>query len=295
MRLRIGTRESMLAVRQAEMVAAAIREYDGSIECELVKMKTTGDRILDRTLDKIGGKGLFTRELDAALLAGDIDIAVHSGKDLPMELPESLPLVAFSGREDPRDVLILPGGVDEPDFSKPVGSSSARRALQLPGIYPGAQVAPVRGNLQTRLKKLDSGEYSALVLAAAGIKRLGLENRISRWFSTDEMLPAAAQGIIAVQAREGADTSYLTIFDDRQAGIQAMSERAFTAELDGGCSSPVAAFARLEGDRIHIQGMYVDEDNRVFKDSAEGSVVDAVQLARGLARKLLEEHLCQEK
>ena len=176
--LRAGSRESRLAVVQTELIGEAIRALHPGTRIGLVTMKTTGDKILDRTLDKVGGKGLFVKELDAALLDGRIDFAVHSCKDLPMELSPGLRLGAFSRREDPRDVLILPEGAEELDPSKPIGCASARRALQLKALFPGQPVAPVRGNVLTRLQKLDRGEYAALVLAAAGVKRLGLEGRI---------------------------------------------------------------------------------------------------------------------
>ena len=158
MKLRIGSRESVLAVTQSQLVMEAIRAFDPSIELELVTMKTTGDKILDRTLDKVGGKGLFVRELDAALLEGRVDITVHSCKDLPMETDPRLPLAAFSKREDPRDALVLPAGKTELDPSLPIGCASRRRAIQLAALYPDMEVAPVRGNVQTRLRKLDEGQ-----------------------------------------------------------------------------------------------------------------------------------------
>ncbi|MDD7651777.1 MAG: hydroxymethylbilane synthase, partial [Firmicutes bacterium] len=209
MKLRVGSRDSRLAVIQAELVMGAIREKHPELSLELVTMKTTGDRILDRTLDQIGGKGLFVRELDLALAEGRVDLTVHSCKDLPMEENPDLPLMAFSRREDPRDVLVLPAGVRELDFSRPIGCSSRRRTVQLQALWPQAQVAPVRGNVQTRLRKLDEGQFSALILAGAGLRRLGLTERISRYFTVEEMLPAAGQGILAVQTRRDFDSSIL--------------------------------------------------------------------------------------
>ena len=183
------------------MVRDYILSYNKDCEVELLTMKTTGDKILDRTLDKVGGKGLFVKELDKALLEKKSQLSVHSLKDMPMEVPEELPLLAFSKREDPRDVLVLPEGIKELDESKPIGCSSLRRTLQLKELYPNMKFKSVRGNVQTRLKKLDEGQYSALVLAAAGLKRLKLENRISRYFEPEEVLPAAGQGILAIQGR----------------------------------------------------------------------------------------------
>ena len=257
MKVRVGSRESRLAVIQSELLMEAVRSAHPEIELELVTMKTTGDKILDRTLDKVGGKGLFVKELDAALQEGRVDVTVHSCKDLPMEENPALPLVAFSRREDPRDVLVLPEGVQELDFSKPIGCASLRRKMQLEQLFPQATVAPVRGNVQTRLRKLDEGQYAALVLAGAGLKRLGLEGRICRWFSTEEILPAAGQGIMAAQMRAGEDTSFLDAFSDAEGTACALAERAFVRELDGGCSSPVAAFAAISGDTMTLTGMNV--------------------------------------
>ena len=207
--IRVGSRESRLAVVQSELVMDAIRAAHPEVGLELVTMKTTGDKILDRTLDKVGGKGLFVKELDAALLDGRVDLTVHSCKDLPMEEDPRIPLAGFSRREDPRDVLVLPQGAEELDPSRPIGCASARRAVQLRALFPGVAVAPVRGNVLTRLRKLDEGQFSALVLAAAGLKRLGLEERITRYFTVEELLPAAGQGILALQTRAGEELSCL--------------------------------------------------------------------------------------
>lgn len=286
--LRAGSRESRLAVVQTELVMDAIRAQDPSIQIELVTMKTTGDRILDRTLDQVGGKGLFVKELDAALLDRLVDFTVHSCKDLPMELDPRLPLAGFSRREDPRDALVLPDGVTELDPNKPIGCASARRALQLKLLYPGQPVAPVRGNVQTRLKKLDEGQYAALVLAAAGLKRLGLEGRITRIFTTEEMLPAAGQGILAVQVREGEDSAYLSRFLDRDGADCALAERAFVRRLDGGCSSPVAAFAALEGDMLTIRGMDIALDGTPVFGAISGPRSQGETLGVALADRIRE-------
>ena len=251
----IGSRESRLAVIQSEMVKAYIEENNPGLTVSLPTMKTTGDIILDRTLDKVGGKGLFVKELDKALTDGRSDLSVHSLKDMPMEVPESLPVVAYSKREDPRDVLVLPEGAASLEESMagglPIGCSSLRRVIQLKEMYPGASFKPVRGNVLTRLAKLDGGEYSALVLAAAGLKRLGLEERISRFFEPEEIIPSAGQGILAVQGKKGTDYSFLKGFEDEEAACAAVCERAFVRELNGGCSSPVAAHARIiEGELV---------------------------------------------
>lgn len=286
----IGSRESRLAVIQSEMVLEYLKKECPDKEISLLTMKTTGDKILDRTLDKIGGKGLFVKELDRALLDGRSDLSVHSLKDMPMEISGQLPIVAFSKREDPRDVLVLPRGINKINFQNPIGCSSLRRILQLKELYPQAEFKSVRGNVLTRLNKLDSGEYGALILAAAGLKRLGLSERISRYFEPEEMIPAAGQGILAVQGREGEDYSYLQGFVDREATYAALCERAFVRFLDGGCSSPVAAHAIVERDRIHLMGLYYQESTGKYKKGCmDGTVEEAEQLGIALAKKLKEE------
>ena len=289
MKLRIGSRESRLAVIQSRMVMEKIAKAEPAAELELVTMKTTGDKILDKTLDKIGGKGLFVRELDQALREERVDFTVHSLKDMPMEVPEDLPLAAFSSREDPRDVLVLPEGTTEIDRSKPIGCSSRRRQLQLKKLFPDMAIEPVRGNVQTRLAKLEAGQFSALVLAAAGLKRLGLEERISRYFSVEEILPAAGQGILVVQTRKGMDTDCLRLVQDKESACCARAERAFVRALNGGCSSPVAAHAVVEGALLTLTGFYVSADERIQrKGSIRGSAADAEMLGKALARQLKE-------
>ncbi len=286
MKVVVGSRESKLAVIQSEMVIRAIKEYDDNIDVELVTMKTTGDIILDKTLDKIGGKGLFVKELDKALMDKRADLTVHSLKDMPMEVPKDLPLLAFSNREDPRDAFILPAGASEIDFSKPIGCSSLRRKLQLEKLFPQASFKPIRGNVQTRLKKLDSGEYGAIVLAYAGIKRLGLEERVSRLFSIEEILPAACQGILVVQGRAGYEVPYLAGFADEETKLIALAERSYVRTLDGGCSSPVAAYACIDGEEITIQGFYVDEEENQYIDSIKGSKYEGEALGKELALRM---------
>ena len=289
MKIRIGSRESKLAVIQSQMVMDAIFKAMPEAELELVTMKTTGDKILNKTLDQIGGKGLFVRELDQALRENRVDFTVHSLKDMPMEVPEDLPLAAFSQRADPRDVLVLPEGVRSLDPRKPIGCSSRRRQLQLKALFPEMEVRPIRGNVQTRLAKLDAGEFSALLLAAAGLKRLGLESRISRYFGPEEILPAAGQGILVVQTRLGMDTRCLASVQNPDAASCAQAERAFVRELNGGCSSPVAAYAVTEGEQLTVTGLYVSSDETVIrKGNLTGPKSDAEALGGKLARKLKE-------
>lgn len=285
--IRIGSRDSKLAVAQSLWVMDRIRQAHPEVELELVTMKTTGDRILDRSLQAIGGKGLFVKELDRALQAGEVDYTVHSLKDMPMVQPEGLPILAFSSREDPRDAWILPEGASEPDPSLPIGCGSLRRTLQLRELFPDFKIEGIRGNVQTRLAKLDGGQYCATVLACAGIRRLGLEHRISRIFSPEEMIPAAGQGILAVQGRAGEDHSILGCVDDAEGRACALAERAFVRELDGGCVSPVAAYAQVQDGTLHLTGLYQSEDGQHRrKGKIEGQPEQAEELGRTLAQQL---------
>ena len=287
MKLRIGTRDSKLAVVQTELFVQALGRGRAEIETEIVAMKTTGDKILDRTLDQVGGKGLFVKELDQALLEGHVDLTVHCVKDLPAELNPQLPLIAFSPREDPRDALVLAPGMEEADLSLPVGSASPRRRIQLEKLFPGCRIEPARGNVLTRLQKLDSGQYGALVLAVAGLRRLGLENRVNRVFAPEEMLPAAGQGILAVQARADFDPSILSPLNNNEAELCALAERAFLQTLDGGCSSPVAAYARVQQGQIVLRGLYWDEQGWEIQQT-QGPAEQGPQLARRLALAMKE-------
>lgn len=289
-KLVVGSRESRLAVIQTELAIQAIRACQPGLEVELLTMKTTGDKILDRTLDQVGGKGLFVKELDAALLAGRVDLTVHSSKDLPMETDPRLPLVAFSRRADPRDALVLPAGVTELDPAKPIGCSSLRRQLQLKALFPQMKTAPVRGNVLTRLEKLDRGEYAALVLAAAGLERLGLAGRVSRYFSVEEMLPAAGQGILAVQARADFDPACLREFNDPDSRDCLLAERAFVRALDGGCSSPVAAYATVDGEALTLTGLYVDSNGEACRQTISGPRGQGERLGAALAQDMRREH-----
>ena len=295
MRITVGSRQSRLAVRQAQIVMEELKRHHPEAEISLVTMKTTGDRILNRTLDQIGGKGLFIKELDLALQEGRIDLAVHSLKDMPMETPAYFPVLACTRREDPRDVLVLRRGLENLKEGSVIGCSSLRRKLQLGALYPEAQIKNIRGNVLTRLEKLDAGEYDALVLAAAGLIRLGLEERISRFFSAEEILPSAGQGIMAVQGRP-ALREMAACTNDREAALEAAAERAFVRELEGGCSSPVAAHARVCGDTCRLRGLYYDEQSggysigeRTF-NIEENDPAQAARTGRELAHELRERY-----
>lgn len=289
MNIKVGSRDSKLAIIQSNIVIKNIEENFCDIKAQLITMKTTGDLILDKTLDKIGGKGLFVKELDIALLEKNVDITVHSFKDMPMEVNENIPIIAVSKREDPRDVLILPLGVDELDLKKPIGCASLRRKLQIEKLINGVKIEPIRGNVQTRLKKLDSGQYSAIVLAYAGIKRLGLENRVSRFFSVEEVLPAACQGVLAVQGRKDFDSRILENFNDENSFLCSVAERSFVKTLNGGCSAPFCAYATIKGDIMTLEGMFVDEKNNVYKKKMKDLKQKASYIGELLAKTMKSE------
>ena len=289
--VRIGTRESKLAVIQAELVANAIQKHHPEIEIKIVTMKTTGDTILDATLDEIGGKGVFIKELVLALRNGIVDICVHSYKDMPAEDDPDFPVVALSSREDPRDVLILPQKSESahPNPEKPVGCSSKRRQCQFLQLYPHNTVEPIRGNVLTRLEKLDRGEFSALVLAAAGIKRLGLWERASRIFAINEIIPACCQGILAVQGRKGEDYRYLAEYNDRDSRDAAIAERAFTTTINLGCGAPAGVFAEITGeDTLFVRAMVADSNNTIYRGEITGNRQDAASLGIAVAEILSE-------
>ncbi len=294
-KIRIGSRKSRLAVIQTEIVAGLLRRAHPELKTEIVAMDTTGDVVLDRPLDAVGGKGLFTLELERALRRGEIDLSVHSLKDMPEVIPEDLPLLAYSKREDPRDALVLPAGAVYEGLARlsgerPVGCSSARRTIQLLALCPELSVAPIRGNVPTRLKKLDDGGYSALILAAAGLKRLGLTDRISKIFSEEEILPAAGQGILAVQGPKDFDADLLACVDDPDSRTAALAERAVIAGLGCGCSSPAAAFCRVWGNEVRIRAFYVNPDTGLrASGNISGGRKAILTLAQTLSARLLKE------
>ena len=283
----IGSRESRLAVIQSQMVLDFIKAHHPALDVELLTMKTTGDIILDRTLDKVGGKGLFVKELDKALMDGRSILSVHSLKDMPMEENPDFPITALPKRGDSRDVLVLPQMQHFENITAQIGSSSFRRQIQLKKLFPSCHCLPVRGNIITRLQKLDCGEFSSLVLAGAGLQRVGLSERISRYFSTDEMIPAAGQGILAVQSRKNEDVSFLSCIHNKESEYAALAERAFVRTLDGGCSSPIAAYAQIHGTELKLTGLYAKEHQWEYViDSVTGNTEDAVQLGEQLAQTM---------
>lgn len=293
--LRFGSRKSTLALAQTAIIMDAVRKAHPDYNLELVPMTTSGDITMKpfaEVTDKFGIKGLFTQELENALLDGRIDVAVHSLKDVPAVQDPRLPLIAYYHRDDPRDVLVLPSEKPATLPERPViGCSSARRRLQVLDLYPNAEIQPVRGNVGTRLRKLDDGDFDALILAAAGLKRLDLAGRINRTFTVEEIIPAPGQGILACQGRAGDEyVDWLDAIDDPDAADCARAERTFSAALGGGCASPVGACARLHGTELSLIGFYADESGTVRRRAeATGSRDHAQQIGEQLASTILRE------
>jgi hydroxymethylbilane synthase len=289
-RLRIATRESRLALRQSEMVAAAIRARYPRLSIELVGMTTRGDRVLDRPLAQVGGKGLFVKELESAMDEDRADIAVHSLKDVPMQVEPRFVLSTFGAREDPYDAFcsgrhaslaaMPPGSV--------VGTSSLRRECQLRSRYPRLQFRALRGNVNTRLAKLDAGEYDAIILAVAGLKRLGFEDRVRA--KLDDAIPAIGQGILAVErlATRHDLAALLAPFEDPSAACEARAERAVGLVVEGSCEVPVGALARAGRDAFHIEAFIgLPDGTRIVRERGEGPCADAEAIGSGLGDRLL--------
>lgn len=292
--LRIASRGSDLALWQSRAVRAALLAADPSLRVEIDVMKTTGDVILDVPLARIGDKGLFTKELDAALLEGRADLAVHSLKDVPTRLPEGLVLAAVTEREDPRDVLILPpggsGGLASLPAGARVGTSSLRRRAQLRALRPDLDVRDLRGNLNTRLAKLDRGDHDAIVLAAAGVLRLGWKDRIAAYLDAPAWLPAVGQGALAVVARgDRADVvARLRALHDPHAAACTAAERALLRALEGGCQVPIGALGRVDGERVVLHGLVAELDGgRIVRVEESGPADEAEAVGRRAADALL--------
>ncbi len=291
--LRIATRKSQLALWQAEHVAGLLRRAHAGLEVELVPMVTQGDRIQDRSLAAIGGKGLFIRELEVALEERRADIAVHSMKDLPGDLPAGLTIAAVLERADARDALLTAaaGRLEDLPRGARVGTSSPRRQAQLLAARPDLKIEALRGNVDTRLRRLDGGDMDAILLACAGLIRLGFESRITARLDPKMFLPAVAQGVIGIECR-GADSRILglvTVLESRETRIVMDAERAFAHRLGGSCQSPIAAHARLEGGTLLLDGLVAEPDgSRLVRDTASGSIGDPAGLGRLLAERILD-------
>lgn len=294
--LRIGTRGSALALRQAELVVAALCALPEHPRVEIRIIETKGDRILDRALSRIGDKGLFVTEIESSLLAGQIDLAVHSCKDLPFEETPGLTLAAFPVRADARDALISPHGLDLAalPLGARIGTSSLRRAAQLRAYRPDFEVLDLRGNVDTRLRKALSGDYDAIVLAAAGLQRLGLAERVTQLLAPEIMLPAVAQGALALQCRSD-DTRVLPLLvalDDGPTRIAVEAERAFLGRLQGGCQVPLAAYAQVQaakaGPIVSLRGLVATVDGvQIVRGERKGPAAAATAIGRELAEDLL--------
>jgi hydroxymethylbilane synthase len=290
----IGTRGSALAVWQAEWVQTHLRELEPGLSVSLKRIKTTGDRILDTPLAMVGGKGLFVKEIEEALTRADIDLAIHSMKDVPTQLPDGLEILSIPAREDPRDALISRKGdvlLNLPSGAR-IGTSSLRRQAQLLHARPDFRVMMLRGNLDTRLKKLDAGEYDAILLAAAGLRRLGLEQRITEFLSYDVCLPAISQGALGLEGR--ADDQFVRNLvgrlEDPAARIAVAAERAFLERLEGGCQVPIAAHATIDNQTLTLQGLIATVDGaRLIRGSEEGSIGQARKVGTALAERLLSQ------
>ena len=290
--LRIATRSSPLAIWQAEYVQKRLEALHPGLRVELVRIKTQGDKILDTPLAKIGGKGLFVKELEQAMLDGRADIAVHSMKDVPMELPEGLTLAVICEREDPRDAFVCNTyeRFDDLPFGAHVGTSSLRRSAQLKAARPDLLISSLRGNVQTRLGKLDAGEFDAILLAAAGLKRLGLGERIRHELMPEVSLPAVGQGAVGIECREDDPRVHalLAPLNDPLTWDRVVAERAMNRKLEGGCQVPIAGYAELQGDELWLRGLVASEQgDRVLRAEARAPRSDAARLGRELGEQLL--------
>ena len=284
----IGSRGSQLALWQAQWVERRLRELGHDSRIEIIR--TTGDKITDVALAKVGTKGLFTKEIEEALLDGRVDCAVHSLKDLPTEIPEGLQIAATPEREDPRDAIVGAALRDLPKNAK-VGTSSLRRTAQLRQIRPDLSIQDIRGNLDTRLKKLDDGQYHAIVLAAAGLNRLGLSHRISEILDPEIMCPAPGQGALAIEVAQWAPSGHLpvSLLDHPQTRAATTAERALLASLGGGCQVPIGAYAGIKGGTLHLLAVVASPDGtHVIRKSASGKAPDAAEIGARLGATLLE-------
>ena len=287
----IGTRGSKLALWQAGWIKSELQKLTPGLEIELNKIKTTGDKILDVPLAKVGGKGLFVKEIEEALLRGEADIAVHSMKDVPTEFPEGLHLAVITKREDPRDAFIsrisnfreLPNGAT-------IGTSSLRRSCQLLGLRPDLKIEQLRGNLDTRLRKLDEGQFDAIILAAAGVKRLGWAERITEILEPEISLPAIGQGAVGIECRTNDEfiNKLIAPLNHPETSVCVRAERACLKKLEGGCQVPIAAYARLIDDKIVMEGLVGSvSGDRIIKSRIEGAPDNAESLGVTLAEDLL--------
>ncbi|RTZ59629.1 MAG: hydroxymethylbilane synthase [Gammaproteobacteria bacterium] len=292
--IRIGTRKSPLALWQAYYVRDRLQDAHPGIQVEIVKMSTEGDRILDTPLAKVGGKGLFVKELENGLLGGDVDIAVHSMKDVTVDLPDGLHIPVICEREDPTDAFVsnVFAGLDDLPPGARVGTSSLRRQCQLQAAYPDFEIISLRGNVNTRLRKLDDGEYDAIILASAGLKRLGFDERIRARIPTSVSLPAVGQGAVGIECRidDAATNAAIAPLDHAETHSRVDAERALNAKLEGGCQVPIAAHAEIAGDTLYIRALVGRVDgSEIIRAAESGSLARARQLGEAAADDLLSQ------
>lgn len=291
--IRIATRKSPLALWQAEHVAACLREAFPGLRTELVKMTTRGDKMLDAPLAKVGGKGLFVKELEQGMLDGEADIAVHSMKDVPIEFPMGLRLAAILKREDPRDALVsnrYAAFAALPPNAK-IGTSSLRRQCQIKARLPQCEIISLRGNVNTRLAKLDAGEFDAIVLAAAGLKRLGFKDRITESLTPETSLPSMGQGAIGIECRDGDSQIFdcLRLLHDEETAWRVTAERAMNERLQGGCQVPIAGYAELDGKQLTLRGLVGAPDgSQIIRAEISGPREEGRSLGFALAEALLD-------
>ena len=288
-RLRIGSRGSQLALWQAHHVSALLRERGHEVELEIIK--TTGDKITDVALAKVGTKGMFTKEIEEALAEERIDLAVHSLKDLPTELSSGFEIAAITTRENARDVFcsVKYNGINDLPQGARVGTSSLRRQAQLKAVRPDLDIHPLRGNVDTRLRKLEAGEYDAIILAAAGLNRLGKTQLVKQVIPAEIMCPAAGQGALGIEIRAGDSVTrqHLAFLDDSASRIATTCERALLNKLGGGCQVPIGAFAEVRNGQLHLEAIVADPDgSKVLRESRDGS--DPLQLGESVGETLLE-------
>jgi hydroxymethylbilane synthase len=291
--IRIATRQSPLALWQAEYVALCLRKAHPGLETELVRMTTRGDQMLDAPLAKVGGKGLFVKELEQGMLEGRADIAVHSMKDVPVEFPEGLHLAAILTREDPRDAFVSNRYASFRDLpaNARIGTSSLRRQCQIKARLPDCEILNLRGNVNTRLAKLDNDEFDAIILAGAGLKRLGLGERITESLAIELSLPAIGQGAIGIECRSGDAriNALLQALNDESTAILVRAERAMNERLQGGCQVPIAGYAQMQNDFLSLQGLVGSPDGKtIIRSNISGMPEQARALGIQLAEKLLE-------
>ena len=290
--IRIATRNSPLALWQANYIAEQLRRIHPGLKTELVKMTTRGDKILDAPLAKIGGKGLFVKELEQGLLEGRADIAVHSMKDVPVDFPEGLELKVILAREDPCDALVSNHYrcLDDLPSDARIGTSSLRRQSQITQAIPGCQILPLRGNVNTRLAKLDTGQFDAIILAAAGLKRLAMADRIRQIIPTSISLPAVGQGALGIECRVGDDriADVINVLHDNETQQCVIAERAMNERLEGGCQVPIAGFARFQDGGLFMQGLVgAPNGQQIIRAQRQGLVDQAKVIGYEIAEELL--------